>query len=150
MHVATLLAATLLAAGMSVGAPVDLGSTNNGSASSTIVTGNATTDGTEGPPLLTRYRCHPNFQLGDKLSYDDTWLLKDCYKWMLHGHWVKDPERCVGTDKFLQSYGHHWQNPDDCTNACRECIEGAIGAGIPNARCYKSAGVSAECNVMYV
>ncbi|KAI2464596.1 hypothetical protein F4781DRAFT_436254 [Annulohypoxylon bovei var. microspora] len=103
-----------------------------------------------GLPFLSHIRCEPNFAHGRKVTPVERELLIGCYKMFASTErWLDRMTNCPLTRRYFQTWGHHWDSPPDCYNACKECFQDAVFDQAANLRCSKYEGISARCHVTY-
>ncbi|KAI0884898.1 uncharacterized protein GGS22DRAFT_189111 [Annulohypoxylon maeteangense] len=158
-----LAASAVLAVGgaVSQAAPISPFSTANnteGSASVSALSYNETVDegnvtvykGIDGLPWLSHITCKRNFFNEKQLTPEERERMLGCYKdFQDKGQWVGQMTKCNDTKRYFQSWGHHWDSPPDCWNACKGCFEDAVFDQAANFRCWKYEGFSARCHVTY-
>ncbi|KAI1101417.1 hypothetical protein F4804DRAFT_347727 [Jackrogersella minutella] len=150
-----LIAAVLIAVGAlsaavpSATAPPALGRSSRSalSGNGTEASGNATAEG--GIPFLGHIKCIPNFMNGTALTPDEKFVMLGCYPTLWRWGWISRMVNCPQTNRYFQSWGHHWNSPEDCMNACHECFVDAVADGAANLRCFKYEGITARCHFTY-
>ncbi|KAI1091446.1 hypothetical protein F5B19DRAFT_493362 [Rostrohypoxylon terebratum] len=117
-----------------------------------ITTSNGTeiTGGIPPPPWLAHLKCIPNFFRNKRLSHAEQQRIMGCYEdYLERGEWIDRMTKCRGTRRYFQAWGHHWDSPVDCWNACQMCFESAVYERAGNLRCFKFEGLTARCAVTY-
>ncbi|KAI8960881.1 hypothetical protein F5Y11DRAFT_250175 [Daldinia sp. FL1419] len=118
--------------------------------------------------------CRQDTAPGTNLTQKEKKPMLECYDKMLRGSWFNEWTHCNGTDRYFQSWGTWWKEPDDCYNAvrittrdqylfpsplalltyylsqCKRCFNTAIIANSANWYCFQTAGFMAQCNVRYM
>ncbi|KAI1802309.1 hypothetical protein F4811DRAFT_554926 [Daldinia bambusicola] len=94
--------------------------------------------------------CHTNTAPGTNLTEKEKKPLMLCYEKILKGAWIDEWFHCNHTDRYFESFGSWWANPNDCYMACKRCFITALYANASNWYCFQTAGFLAQCNVRYM
>ncbi|KAI1444300.1 hypothetical protein F5Y02DRAFT_419159 [Annulohypoxylon stygium] len=102
------------------------------------------------PAGLSHLKCIRNFFRNKKLSPVERESMIGCYKeFEARGEWIGRMTKCNETRRYFQAWGHHWDSPPDCWNACKNCFQSSVFDLVGNLRCLKFEGLTARCSVTY-